>query len=235
MLSRNKISSSKNSFNPSAPLRTGSVQDKQISNILQEKRRIHLIKLLTVALLIGIALFERLLIDLGSNVELITLSIFLAAYYIGRRYSLIVALLALAISDILLGNTSIMLFTWSAYLLIAVFAGALSLFKKKGWQKILLATSGGIVGSIWFYLWTNFGVWLLDSWGMYADNFTGLVQSYINGLPFLRNHLVGNLIILSIGFSIVETTEYILHFFDFRKFYLTVQPLKLRNSVHPLR
>ena len=188
-------------------------------------------KLLVTLGLIMLALCERLWFDLGPNVELVTLTTFLAAFYVGRKLSLVVPLATLALSDILLGNTSIMLFTWTAYLIIAVVAGGLSLFKRTGWQKVLLATGGGVAGSLWFYLWTNFGVWLLDSWRMYPNDFSGLSLSYLYGLPFLKYQLVSNLIFLSIGFSVVETISLIMHNLVKKTQFIRLQHLMLGNSV----
>lgn len=154
--------------------------------------------------LIVLALGERLWFDLGPNVELVTLATFLAAFYIGKKAALIVPLVTLAISDIFLGNTSIMLFTWSAYGVIALGAVFIRRLPKRLWTRISVATGGGVVASLWFYVWTNFGVWLLDSWGMYPKTFVGLIVCYINGLPFLRNQLGGNLLLIPLGFGMVE-------------------------------
>ncbi|KKQ36309.1 MAG: hypothetical protein US52_C0002G0002 [candidate division WS6 bacterium GW2011_GWA2_37_6] len=53
---------------------------------------------------------------------------------------------------------------------------------------------GGIISTVIFFLWTNFGVVLTTS--MYPKTIEGLGQSYINGLPFITNQLAGNLIIV---------------------------------------
>jgi hypothetical protein len=71
-------------------------------------------------------------------------------------------------------------------------------------KKIFFATGGGVVASIWFYLWTNFGVWFLDSFGMYPKTFNGLVTCYINGIPFFKNQLFSNLIIIPLVFGMIE-------------------------------
>lgn len=152
------------------------------------------------------ALIERLWFDLGPNVELITLVTFIAGFYLGKKFSLMIPLLVLAISDIFLGNTNIMLFTWSAYLLIGIISqiGQIRVIRQSSIRRIFMATGGGVVASLWFYLWTNFGVWFLDSWGMYPGTFTGLINCYLNGLPFLKNQLLGNLIFIPAGFLAIE-------------------------------
>lgn len=155
-------------------------------------------------LLIGVALTERLWWDLGPNVELVTAATFIAAFYISRNAAVVVGITSLAITDIFLGNTNISLFTWSAYAMIAWSAYFLKQFAKMGSQKIIWGTFGGVWASLWFYVWTNFGVWWLDTWRMYPDTLQGLLLSYIAGLPFLKSQLLGNLILVPLGLLTVE-------------------------------
>lgn len=65
----------------------------------------------------------------------------------------------------------------------------------------------GILASLWFYLWTNFGVWLLDNWGMYPRTIMGLIDAYLLALPFLRYNLISNLIFVPVSFFIVEKVK----------------------------
>jgi len=167
--------------------------------------RIRKIKqLLPIVLLISMAIVERLWWDLGPNIELVTLATFIAAFYLSRKAAVFIGISALVLSDIFIGNTNIALFTWSAYAVIALGAGFLRQFGKTANKKIFWATGGGILASLWFYVWTNFGVWLLDGYGMYPDTLNGLAQSYINGLPFLKLQLTGNLLIIPTGFGLIE-------------------------------
>ncbi len=155
-------------------------------------------RLLTAAILVGISLSERLWFDLGPNVELVTITSLIAAVYLGRSYSVAVPLVSLAISDYYLGNTKIFIFTWSAFIMIGLGAVILRQFKSSSFR---LSFAGGLyaaLGSLFFFFWTNFGVWLLTT--MYPKTFTGLMQSYYMGLPFLRWSVVSNLIIAPVGF-----------------------------------
>ena len=71
-------------------------------------------------------------------------------------------------------------------------------------QKVAQATFIGIGASFWFYLWTNFGVWILDSWGMYAKTIVGLMQAYALGIPFLKLTLIGNMVFVPLSFCVME-------------------------------
>jgi len=160
-------------------------------------------QIVMITFFIFIALAERLWFDLGSNIELITLATFLTALYFNKKAALFVGVFILAFSDIFKGNTSIAVFTWSAYALIGIGFGILTRYKKPGMR--IIASFGGAFGAaVFFYLWTNFGVWLLDSFGMYSNEFSGLVASYIVGIPFFKAQLFSNLIILPVAVGVIE-------------------------------
>ena len=146
-------------------------------------------------LLIFLAVAERLWWDLGPNVELIMTASVLAAMYLGRNWGIAVALISLAISDLVLGNTMIMFFTWSGFALIALASGLIR-------RRPVVAGIYGLASALWFYFYTNFGVWLIG--GLYPHTLAGLLQSYIMGLPFLRLHAVTSVLFLSVSVSLIE-------------------------------
>ena len=47
-------------------------------------------------------------------------------------------------------------------------------------------------GSIWFFITTNFAVWII--WDYYPKTFDGLILCYAAGLPFLRNTLMSTVL-----------------------------------------
>lgn len=161
-------------------------------------------KVVITLLLIGVALSERLIFDLGPNIELVTTTSLLAAVYLGFPYCLLVPLVSLAISDTFIGNTNIFLFTWSAYVILGAVALLLRRFSSQSAKLIVSSSLFTLPSSIFFYLWTNFGVWLQ---GWYPPTFSGLMQSYLMGIPFLKLNLVGNLILVPTIFSIAETAK----------------------------
>jgi len=147
---------------------------------------------LIFSLLFLVAFLERVVFDLGPNVELVTLVMLFSSFYLGRREALGLVLAVMVVSDLFLGNTNILVFTWSGFL-IPAFLLPWMVKKLGGMNKILLGTGMGFLANLFFYGWTNLGVWVLDGWGMYADDLGGLIQCYINGLPFLRGTFLGDL------------------------------------------
>ena len=144
--------------------------------------------------LITIAIGERLWFDLGPNVELVMTASVLASIYLGRRWGVGVALVSLMISDFFLGNSLIMIFTWSAFALIA--------FGGKMIKGPLMGAGYGLVGALFFYFYTNFGVWLIGN--LYPHTFSGLINCYMMGLPFLRLQAVGSMVFLGSTISLIK-------------------------------
>jgi len=160
-------------------------------------------KIIISSFLIVFAIVSRLFLRDLPNVETITITALLAGSILGVGYALVIPLTAIAITDIWIGNNSILLFTWSAWVLIGLSGLLLKKQKKDTFRFSLQLTGLGITASLLFFLWTNFGVWLM--WPkMYPMTLSGLVQCYVMGLPFLKYNLLGNLVIIPvISFAVV--------------------------------
>ena len=134
------------------------------------------------------------------NFEIITALSLIAGVFLGGAFMLVIPLGIMAISDIYLGNTFILTFTWSAFVFIGIFGWLLR--KNKDFNPCFIAkmTVVGIISSFFFYLYTNFGWWLLSN--MYPPTFGGLIHCYVAGLPFLKTNLLGNLFFVPVLISL---------------------------------
>jgi hypothetical protein len=154
-------------------------------------------KLSFAVLLIVFGVFGRyLLLDL-PNIETMTATALLAGAMLGGGYALVIPLLSVALFDLFYGNSSILLFTWSAWAIIGFIGLVLKGRKMKTWKFTASMTGLGMASSLLFYFWTNFGVWLVGS--LYPRTVEGLISSYIAGIPFLKAQLIGNLIVVPIA------------------------------------
>ncbi|MEM2870610.1 MAG: DUF6580 family putative transport protein [Thermoplasmata archaeon] len=148
-----------------------------------------------IALVAAVALGRvvlRPLVPLGNSLIMFDLfalagiSSVLAGVLLGGLYSLIVPLAAMALSDLVLGNGPILIFTWSGF----VMMGLLGLVTRKNRAPsaayALSLTGIGIAGILAFDLWTNFGWWLL----FYPHTLAGLGVCYAMALPFMIGHLL---------------------------------------------
>ncbi|PJI93514.1 DUF6580 family putative transport protein [Luteimicrobium subarcticum] len=145
--------------------------------------------------------------DLGapSNLELVTSAAFFGAMLLRNRVAAVFPFVVAVVSDLALGNTSILWFTWSAWAVVGV--ASVLLPRWTGWRRYAGALGFGIGSSVWFFLWTNFGVWLLGDGSWYPRTVGGLVDCYVAGLPFLRPMLVGNLVLVPLAAGAVTLVE----------------------------
>jgi hypothetical protein len=149
--------------------------------------------------------------DLGApaNLELSTAATFFAAGLLRNKVAAFAPLAVAMVSDLALGNTSILVFTWSAWAVIGVAAVLLPRYRA-GWRRYATALGFGVGGSLWFFAWTNFGVWVMGDGSWYPRTVHGLVDCYVAGLPFMRPMLLGNLVLVplaAVGVTLVERLE----------------------------
>lgn len=137
------------------------------------------------------------LIPHPANVAPIAAMALFGGFYLGKKYALIVPLIALFASDILIGFHSTMPFVYASFLLIGLIG--LWLQKRKSLNLVLGAT---LFSSFLFFLITNFGVWSVGD--LYPRTLDGLIKCFYLALPFFRNTVVGDLIFVGLFFGSFE-------------------------------
>lgn len=152
------------------------------------------VKIVTAVLLIAFGAGGRYLLKDVPNIETIMVVSLIAGSVLGGVWTIAVGLIAVGISDIAIGNTSILLYTWSAWAGMGVLGWVLRNREKKVLRHSLELTGMGLVGTLLFFVWTNFGVWHIG--GLYPHTLEGLTASYVMALPFLRMHLVSTLLVV---------------------------------------
>jgi hypothetical protein len=136
----------------------------------------------------------------APNLELVTASTLVAATFLHRRMALVVPLAIAVVGDLIIGNTPILFFTWSAFALIGLSGLLLRGLRRSRGKLMLTSVGAGVAASVFFFVYTNFGVWVLTS--MYPHTWAGLVQCYVMGLPFYRTMLLGNLVFVPAYFAV---------------------------------
>lgn len=112
----------------------------------------------------------------------------LAGRYLGRIYALLVPFISMFITDLLIGNTWIFIFTWSGLILM----GSVGVLSKK--QSIPRFIGLSLTGILCYDLWTNFGCWL----GWYNHTPEGLLLCYTMAIPFMFWHVISTVVLLPI-------------------------------------
>jgi len=121
---------------------------------------------------------------------ILAVGIFSGFYFKNFFLSSFIIIFAMFIGDLYLGLHSTMIFVYVS-LMITVLLG---LFIKKFKSKEILLT--GLLGSISFFLITNFGAWI--SLTIYEKSFAGLLQAYVLAIPFFQNTLISTILYLFI-------------------------------------
>jgi hypothetical protein len=112
---------------------------------------------------------------------------------IGKKWAIAVPILAMLVSDWVIGFHNMMLYVYGSFVLITILGMLLK--SRQKWGKVV---GVGICGSFLFYLITNFGVWISGT--MYPHNLPGLLDAYYQGLPFFRNTLIGDFLYVNLFF-----------------------------------
>jgi uncharacterized membrane protein len=107
--------------------------------------------------------------------------------YLKKTQAFLLPLILFAVTDIILGFHSTMVFTWGSVVLIA--AIGLWVKKDKNFRTVL---GGGLASAVLFFIVTNFGVWLVS--GMYPLTLAGLSECFVLAIPFFRNMLLGTFV-----------------------------------------
>lgn len=144
-------------------------------------------KILGIVGVIVACIVLRLLPHAPNVAPMAALALF-SSYTISSRWGLLVVPLATFFTDIFLGfyDWRVMAAVYGSYALITGFG----VFVRAG-KSSVRAISATCAGSLIFFTVTNFAVWAFGEW--YAKSPSGLLTAYINGLPFLRNSLLGDM------------------------------------------
>ncbi len=134
------------------------------------------------------------LIPHPPNVAPITaLALFSGASFRNKWFSIVFPLIAMLLSDIVLGFSTISLWVYSAFILITMFAW---LVKELRWTSVLIS-------SLIFFIVSNFGVWILS----YPHTIEGLITCYTMAIPFFGYSILGDMAWSLILFGLYETIK----------------------------
>ena len=97
-----------------------------------------------------------------------------------RWFGIAIPIVAMFISDIIIGFYSYQFVIYSS-----IFAIALVSPMRKNYTKLGIMTVGA---SVWFFLTTNFAEWII--WDYYPKTFEGLITCYTLAIPFFKNTLI---------------------------------------------
>lgn len=114
--------------------------------------------------------------------------------YLSKRWSILLPLAAVAISDVFLGWHNTIAFTWGAFALTGLLA-----WWVRAHPSATRIFVGALSGSVAFFLITNFGVWVVGD--LYPRTAAGFWECYVAAIPFFRGTLMGDLVYTAVFFG----------------------------------
>ena len=151
-----------------------------------------------LAIIILMAALSRLIPHPPNFTPIMAMGLLGGVYFKNRQFAVIVPLLAMMVSDLVLGFHGTMIWVYSSIIVISLSASLLK-------PKMVHLGFASVGSSLFFFLVTNFGVWMTSSF--YPKTLTGLGACYTAGLPFLQNAMVGDLMYVGILFGAFELAK----------------------------
>ena len=127
-----------------------------------------------------------------------------------RLFGIAIPILAMFISDVIIGFYSYQLVIYLSILAIALVSPM-----HKNYTKLGIMAVGA---SIWFFISTNFAEWII--WDYYPKTIEGLLACYTLALPFFKNTLISTILftgILSISSQYLEFANKKINYFIYNK------------------
>jgi hypothetical protein len=148
--------------------------------------------------LVVFAVLLRLVPHVPDVTPLTGLALF-GGVYLQRKQAIWLPLVALFVSDLFLPSEPIItrLSVYGSFCLIGLIG--LVLRSRKNFRNVIIAS---LFSSTLFYVITNFA--FLYPTAMYGHNWSGIMQSYTNALPFFRNAIIGDISYTSLLFGAYE-------------------------------
>jgi hypothetical protein len=128
------------------------------------------------------------------------LALFAGASFASKRAALLVPLVALFLSDLVIGFYPLAPVVYSSFALVACLGFWL---RRRRSTRFIAVTA--VAGAVMFFALTNFGVWAFGSW--YAMTSAGLVACFVAAIPFFRNALASDLVFTALLFSILALAQ----------------------------
>jgi hypothetical protein len=155
----------------------------------------------TLTALVLIAALSRVIPHPWNATPIAALALFGGAHFSSRRSAYLVPLVAMIVSNVMLGSFYDTLpFVYASFVL-TVYIGT----RLRDRRDALTVASASLVSSLAFFAITNAGHWLVS--GMYPRTGAGLASCFVAAIPFFRGTVAGDLLFTGVlfgGFALLE-------------------------------
>ncbi|MES2855756.1 MAG: DUF6580 family putative transport protein [Bdellovibrionota bacterium] len=147
-----------------------------------------------VAIILGAALL-RLVPHPANFTPIAAMALFGAAHFKNKYVAVLAPLMALLLSDVVIGFHEQMPAVYLAFIAVSL----LGFFFVREQKSVGRIAGASLVGSALFFIITNFAVWMQTA--MYPKSGAGLMACYVAALPFLQNSIAGDLMFNGVLFG----------------------------------
>jgi hypothetical protein len=150
----------------------------------------HMITIFTLVLIAG---FSRLIPHPWNFTAVGAMALFSGARMPNKWMAFVAPLLSLLWTDAVIGFHSTAIYVYAAVALITI----IGFFSQNNYTKVAIGT---LLGSVLFFLITNFGVWAAQD--LYPMTLKGLSRCYAMAIPFFGNQILGDAIYTAALFGV---------------------------------
>ena len=153
------------------------------------------------ATMIAIAAATRLLPHPANFAPITAIALFGGATFSDRRIAFALPLLAMLLSDAIIGFHDTMLFVYGSFALIVGIG-----ITVRARQRVLPLAGAALMSSILFFIITNFGSWAMGP--LYPKSLAGIAECYVAAIPFFQNTLLGDAVYTAALFGGLALAEW---------------------------
>jgi hypothetical protein len=152
-----------------------------------------------------IAAFSRFIPHPYNFTAVGAIALFAGATMSNRWLSLIIPMAAMFLTDLFFTFHNTMWATYSAMALTSMIGWAI-----RDRQNFITIAMGSLVSALLFFFITNAAMWVVGFFipdGFYTRDFAGLVNSIVQGIPYMSNTIISQLIYTGILFGAFHTVR----------------------------
>jgi hypothetical protein len=154
------------------------------------------LRLTSLISVIALLALYRVLPHPPNFTPLMAAALFAGAHFADKRLAFLLPLLAMLLADLVIGLHATLPFVYAG-MLIATALGIM-IRQLRGTRPVVIAA---LVGSLSFFILTNFGTWLMMSPELYSRDWAGLTAAYVAAIPFYQNSLLSDIVFTAILFG----------------------------------
>jgi hypothetical protein len=144
--------------------------------------------------------FTRLIPHPPNFTAVGAIALFGGAYFSDKKFAFIIPLVAMFLSDLIIGLHNEIL---SVYFSFVIIVGIGIMLSRNIKFKNVVAAS--LLSSVIFFVLTNFQMWLQST--LYVKNIAGLVACYIAAIPFFHHTVLGDMFFAGLLFGLFAAVQ----------------------------